>query len=311
MQPIISVHGLVKKYGTTLALDNVDLEVRQGEILGVLGPNGAGKTTLIEIMEGVRNPDAGKVHRLSLKDKADGSYFESVGIQFQTTALFENLKVGEIIKTFSSFYRKIADIKELIEIFQFDPLLNILYQNLSGGQKQRLAVLLSLVNDPEILFLDEPTVGLDPVARKALWGELEKRGSRGKTIILTTHYIEESEKLCNRIAIINKGKMAALDSPDGLKAQMQTGHLIRLIAAKDQNFDVNRFKGAGFSDVKEINESDRSIFEIANVPLSQLQNVISFIVANRMDILSLNVKSASLEDFYFGLIGESNAKAIL
>jgi ABC-2 type transport system ATP-binding protein len=208
------VRNLKKSYDDVVAVDGLDLEVRNGECFGLLGPNGAGKTTTIEICEGLLGRDSGEVVVLGQTWEANADDLrQRLGIQLQDTQLADKLTVRETIDLFRSFYRRSRDSKEVIEIVQLDEKTNARVGTLSGGQKQRLAVACALVGDPELLFLDEPTTGLDPQSRRQLWGLIEDFKATGRTIVLTTHYMDEAERLCERVAIVDHGHVIAMGSP--------------------------------------------------------------------------------------------------
>jgi len=219
------VRGLKKSYGDVVAVDGLDLEVRHGECFGLLGPNGAGKTTTIEICEGLLASDAGDVVVLGQTWEANADELrERLGIQLQDTQLADKLTVRETIDLFRSFYRRSRDAKDVIEKVQLDEKTNARVGTLSGGQKQRLAIACALVGDPELLFLDEPTTGLDPQSRRQLWGLIEDFRSTGRTIVLTTHYMDEAERLCERVAIVDHGHVIAMGSPNELIETIGSQH---------------------------------------------------------------------------------------
>ncbi len=214
---VIDVNDLVKEYGSTRAVNGISFTVEQGEIFGMLGPNGAGKTTTIECVEGLRKPDEGKVSVLGMDPRQDGyEVRQRIGIQFQTAALPNRIKVGEALELFATFYQKKADCQALMNRLGLNDWQNELVTKLSGGQKQRVYIALALVNDPEIVFLDELTTGLDPQSRRSIWDLVEEIRAHGKTVYLTTHFMEEAERLCDRVAIVDQGKIIALDSPQAL-----------------------------------------------------------------------------------------------
>ncbi|RIK38621.1 MAG: ABC transporter [Chloroflexi bacterium] len=218
--PIIEIRGLVKRYGAHTAVDGVDLTVRRNEIFGILGPNGAGKTTTLEMVEGLRVPDAGTVRVAGIDTAADPVAVKRIiGVQLQTTALFDHLRVNEIVALFAELYDADArreHVAHLIGLVSLDEKAGAFVNELSGGQRQRLSIALALVNDPAILFLDEPTTGLDPQARRSLWSVIEGLRASGKTIVLTTHYMEEAEVLCDRVAVMDHGRIIACDTPRAL-----------------------------------------------------------------------------------------------
>jgi len=213
----IEVKDLHKFYGPVRAVDGISFTVEEGEIFGMVGPNGAGKTTTIECIEGLRRPDRGTIRVLGLDPQREGYELRRrIGIQLQEAALPPRLKVWEAIDLFSSFYPRRVDGGALLEQLGLADKRKASFEELSGGQKQRLFIALALINDPELVFLDELTTGLDPQARRAMWDLIRGIRERGKTIFLTTHYMEEAERLCDRVAIIDRGKIVALDTPENL-----------------------------------------------------------------------------------------------
>jgi ABC-2 type transport system ATP-binding protein len=215
--PALVVRGLKKSYGDVRAVDGLDLEIRSGECFGLLGPNGAGKTTTIEICEGLLERDSGDLELLGMTWEKDGKGLrERLGIQLQDTQLSEKLTVSETLELFRSFYRRGREVDEVIRLVQLEEKRQARVGTLSGGQKQRLAIACALVGDPELLFLDEPTTGLDPQSRRQLWSLIEEFRSTGRTILLTTHYMDEAEKLCDRVAIVDHGHIIALGAPHEL-----------------------------------------------------------------------------------------------
>src|SRR5712691_9071598 len=212
--PAIRCRGLVKDYGAVRAVNGLDLEVRAGECFGLLGPNGAGKTTTVEILEGLLPATSGDVELLGRNWQTDGdSLRQRLGISLQETNLADKLTVEETLRLFRSFYSAGPEVTELLELVSLTDKRKSWYIKLSGGQKQRLAVACALVGDPEILFLDEPTTGLDPQSRRQLWDILRTLRSQGRTVLLTTHYMDEAQRLCDRVAIVDKGKVITLGTP--------------------------------------------------------------------------------------------------
>jgi ABC-2 type transport system ATP-binding protein len=224
--PALRVQGLRKSYSDVVAVDGLDLEVRAGECFGLLGPNGAGKTTTIEICEGLLTADSGSVEVLGRRWETDADDLrELLGIQLQDTQLSEKLTVDETLTLFQSFYRDARDVGEVIDQVELGEKRQSRVGALSGGQKQRLAVACALVGNPQLLFLDEPTTGLDPVSRRGLWDLIAKFQAEGKTIVLTTHYMEEAERLCDRVAIVDHGHVIALGAPQELIESVDVSHL--------------------------------------------------------------------------------------
>jgi ABC-2 type transport system ATP-binding protein len=224
--PALRVQGLRKAYDDVVAVDGLDLEVRAGECFGLLGPNGAGKTTTIEICEGLLTADSGSVEVLGRRWESDARDLrELLGIQLQDTQLSEKLTVDETLTLFQSFYRDARDVGEVIDQVELGEKRHSRVGGLSGGQKQRLAVACALVGNPRLLFLDEPTTGLDPQSRRQQWGLISKFQAEGKTIVLTTHYMEEAERLCDRVAIVDHGHVIALGSPHDLIESLDPAQL--------------------------------------------------------------------------------------
>ena len=214
---VIEVEHLVKSYGVIKAVDDISFHVEQGEVFGMLGPNGAGKTTTVEIIEGLRTADSGRVTVLGLDvAKVPTRIKQKIGVQLQAPSLMPSLTVDELLDTFAGFYKHSLPIDDVVELLALTESRKVLVKNLSGGQQQRLSVAMALINDPEVAFLDEPTTGLDPQARRGLWTVIEDMRNKSKTIFLTTHYMEEAERLCDRVAIVDHGKIIAIDTPQEL-----------------------------------------------------------------------------------------------
>jgi len=232
----IECRGLTKRYGDVVAVDGLDLSVRTGECFGLLGPNGAGKTTTVEILEGISEPDSGGVVILGESwTNGAASLRERIGIQLQETQLLETITL------FRSFYRRGLEPRDVMRIVRLEEKEKAWVRKLSGGQKQRLSLAAALVGDPEILFLDEPTTGLDPQARRQVWDVIAEVRSRGGTVLLTTHYMEEAERLCERVAIVDRGKVIALDTPAGLIAGLGAEHVLEI--ETDPAPDLARLQG--------------------------------------------------------------------
>ena len=230
---IIEVTGLAKSYGDTVAVEDVSFAVEDGEIFGILGPNGAGKTTTVECVVGLRTPDAGKIRVLGLEPRRDRQELHQlVGVQLQESALQARLKVKEALDLYGSFYRQPADANELIEALGLYEKRNDYFKQLSGGQKQRLSIALALIGQPRIAVLDELTTGLDPQARRDTWGLIEGVHDKGVTIVLVTHFMDEAERLCDRVALVDSGKIAALDTPKGLAERVSGGKRVRFVPSR-------------------------------------------------------------------------------
>lgn len=228
MAVAIDVHDLHKSYGRTIAVDGISLQVAPGEIFGVIGPNGAGKTTLVESITGLRRPDRGEIRVLGLDPQRDGSELrQRIGIQLQQAAIPDRMKVWEALDLFASFYRRPADWSQLIDDWGLAEKQDTVFADLSGGQKQRLFVALSLVSQPELVVLDELTTGLDPQARRTTWNLIRSIRERGVTVVLVTHYMDEVQRLCDRVAVINRGRLVALDTPSELIASLERRQRVR------------------------------------------------------------------------------------
>src|SRR5450755_2520302 len=238
-EPAISVQALRKSYGPLEAIKGVDFEILPGEVFGLLGPNGAGKTSTVEIMEGLRTRSAGEVRVLGFDpEKQKKQLKDRIGVCLQATNLPEKIRVREALHVFSSFYSRNVDSDGLLRRLQLEDKRDAFYGTLSGGQKQRLALALALVNDPTLLFLDEPTSGLDPQVRAEIHGLLDQLRGEKRTILLTTHYIEEAERLCDRVAIIDQGRIIAMDTPRQLQRQSRAASTI--VVTCDKAFPENR-----------------------------------------------------------------------
>lgn len=239
--PVIKVEHLRKVYGKVVAVNDISFEVQEGEIFGMVGPNGAGKTTTIECLESLRNPDSGKISVLGLNPRNDGyALRERIGIQLQEATLYDRIRVWEALDLFTSFYHHSIDWNSLLETLGMEDKRNSYINKLSGGQKQRLYIALALVNDPELIFLDELTTGLDPQGRRMMWKLVQDIRNQGKTVFLTTHYMEEAEQLCNRVAIIDRGNIIALDNPENLIRSL--GVDSRIIFSVKEPFEIDHLK---------------------------------------------------------------------
>ncbi|ASS75443.1 ABC transporter [Tumebacillus algifaecis] len=223
-QTVIELHDAKKTYGTVQAVRGISLNVYKGEVLGIIGANGAGKTTTLEMMMGLIEPTSGSVSVLGHDVKKQPMELkEKIGIQLQKTSLYDRIRVGEAINLFQSYYKKTRDSKEIIRLLGLEPYLKQFVKKLSGGWQQRTALALALINDPEIIFLDEPTTGLDPKARHDLWEIILQLRGEGKTILLSTHYMEEANKYCDRVAVIRSGELVACDTPANLIKMLPSG----------------------------------------------------------------------------------------
>jgi ABC-2 type transport system ATP-binding protein len=298
---IIEVANLFKTYGDIKAVDGISFQVSQGEVFGMLGPNGAGKTTTVEIIEGLRDPDDGAVTVLGIDAlKNVRAIKERIGVQPQSPALFPTLNVQEIVRFFRSLYKKSVPTSEVIELVALKESRKVLVKNLSGGQQQRLSVALAFVNDPDIVFLDEPTTGLDPQARRTMWDMIETYRKKGKTIFLTTHYMEEAEKLCDRVAIMDHGKIIALDSPEHMIEEHFKETAIQF--KMDNPPEQDTFAGlAGVVSVA-LDEEDITLYS-NNIPVT-IDRLLDLASERSKEFSDLFVRQATLEDVFLKLTGK-------
>ena len=299
-QPIIQAENLVKNYDDVRALRGVSFEVAEGEVFGLLGPNGAGKTTTVEILEGLRSPDSGSARVAGLDPEKSGMAFkEKIGAVLQATALPEKLKVIEALELFSRFYSRRANPEALLKRFQLEEKRNAFYSTLSGGQKQRLALALALVNDPMVLFLDEPTAGLDPQVRREIYDIVEELRREKKTILLTTHYIEEAERLCDRVAIIDSGQVIAIGTPRELKqTSAGTTRVSVRLANPAANGSLRLLEG-----VTDVRELDGAYVLHSTQPPRTIVALVKQLEAESNQLESLEITSPSLEDVFIELTG--------
>jgi ABC-2 type transport system ATP-binding protein len=299
---IIRVENLSKTYGDVHAVDDLSFEVGRGEVFGLLGPNGAGKTTTVEIIEGLREPDGGGVTVLGYDALKHGREVkERIGIQLQFSELYDKIRVSEVIRLFRSYYRKRLAEEEILELIGLEDVRKRFVNDLSGGQKQRLALGLAMVNDPEILVLDEPTTGLDPQARRKAWELIETFQRNGKTVLLTTHYMEEAERLCDRVLIIDNGKLIALAPPETLIANLDADKRVEFRSTQAIPDDrlkkligVNRITREETRVTLYARETDRLISDL--IDLGKSENV---------TIEDLHIRRATLEDVFIDLTGRS------
>jgi ABC-2 type transport system ATP-binding protein len=298
--PVIEVENLQKSYGTVQALRGVSFAVEQGEVFGLLGPNGAGKTTTIEILEGMRTPDAGRARVCGLDPERSGEKFkERIGAVLQSTSLPDKIRVSEAIELFANFYHDRADTGGLLRRFQLEEKANAFYNQLSGGQKQRLALAIALVNNPQVVFLDEPTAGLDPQVRREIYDIVEELKREKKTVLLTTHYIEEAERLCDRVAIVDYGKVIALGTPRELKQRSAgtTRIEVRLERPLTDGL-LGRMEG-----VRDAREFDGTYVLHSSRPPQTIVALVKQLESDNNELQSLEMFSPSLEDVFIELTG--------
>jgi len=296
----IRCRGLVKRYPPdVLAVDGLDLEVARGECFGLLGPNGAGKTTTVEILEGLLPPTSGEVEVLGRRwDRDPGALRERLGITLQETHLPEKLTVEEVLRLFRAFYRQGRPVDEVIGLVALEDKRRTWYERLSGGQKQRLAVACALVADPELLFLDEPTTGLDPQSRRQLWDVVVDLKRRGRTVLLTTHYMDEAERLCDRVAIVDRGKVIAIGTPRELVASVVGREIVE--------FEAEGVEEAGLAALPGVHAVRRAgpgwSLTVDRVHLA-IPALLEAVERRGLALTALSTHRATLEDVFVTLTG--------
>jgi ABC-2 type transport system ATP-binding protein len=302
MPPVIQVSGVRKTYGHTVAVDEVSFEVNEGEIFGLIGPNGAGKTTTMECIEGLRTPDRGTISVLGLDPFRQVYQLQArIGVQLQQAQLQKRIKVWEAVDLWASLYHKKAiDAERLLESLGLTDKRDAWFMNLSGGQKQRLFIALALINDPEVVFLDELTTGLDPQARRAIWDLVRNIRKRGKTVFLTTHLMEEAERLCDRVAIIEHGRIVDIDTPGKLVDRHCPERTI-VLATNDPSAE-ERFRI--IPRVESVTSSD-SRFTISGRGDDLVTNVIHCLSENHIPVTDFRTILPNLEDVFLKLTGHS------
>ncbi len=298
----VSCQGLIKRYGPVLAVDGLDLEVRKGECFGMLGPNGAGKTTTIEIIQGLLDPDHGSVRVMDLTwDGHEQELRQRMGTQLQETKLPERLTVRETVTLFRSFYHRGAAIEEVLEKVQLQEKENSWVSRLSGGQRQRLAVACALVCRPDILFLDEPTTGLDPQSRRQLWDVVTAFRAGGGTVLLTTHYMEEAERLCDRVAIIDHGRIIALGSPKELIASLGAEDVVEFALEDGRRLDDATLQA--LPGVHQVHYDDgKTILTVHRVHMA-VPALMGLLNRSNAALSELITHHATLEDVFLALTG--------
>ncbi|WP_410821660.1 ABC transporter ATP-binding protein [Micromonospora sp. 050-3] len=300
--PVIEVTHLKKRYGDLVAVDDVSLAVEAGEIFGVLGPNGAGKTTTVECVAGLRVPDGGGVSVLGLDPRRDSAQLrQRVGVQLQESQLPDRLRVAEALELYASFYSDPADPAELIDKLGLGDKRNTAYKKLSGGQKQRLSIALALVGNPEIAILDELTTGLDPQARRDTWGLIEQVRDSGVTIVLVTHFMEEAERLCDRVAVIDRGRVVALDSPAGLVSTVAPEQRIRFRPSAPVDDRL-------LTDLPEVSAVQRTGSQVVVTGTGELLHAVTSVLARHQIVAAdLRLEQSTLDDAFVELTGHRPA----
>jgi ABC-2 type transport system ATP-binding protein len=298
---VIEVSGLRKRYGATVAVDDVSIEVRDGEIFGLIGPNGAGKTTTMECIEGVRAPDAGRISVLGLDPVRDAYALQQrVGVQLQEAQLQKRLKVREAVALWASLYKTRVDGDGLLDQLGLAEKRNAWFMTLSGGQKQRLFIALALINDPEVVFLDELTTGLDPQARRAIWELVRGIRARGKTVFLTTHLMEEAERLCDRVAIIDHGRIVDIDTPAGLVRRHCPEQTV-ILTSEDAQAEA---RVRALPDVLVTRDAEGAL-TIRGQAGDLMTGVIQCLADHRIRVTDFRTVVPTLEDVFLKLTGHS------
>jgi ABC-2 type transport system ATP-binding protein len=309
--PIIEAAGLLKRYGAHTAVNGVSFAVMRGEVFGLLGPNGAGKTTTMEMIEGLRRPDGGTAKVAGFDTQKElRKVKEVIGVQLQSTSMFDLLKVKEIVRMYASFYPKSLPVEPLLEAMILKEKMNDRVKHLSGGQKQRLAIALALVNDPQVVFLDEPTTGLDPQARRTLWDIILRLKEQGKTIVLSTHYMEEAHVLCDRICLMDQGKVIALDTPQRLVRSLRSDSAVEFrVPGYESLPEAERVRIVQLlQSVAEVKQVDRrkDVFILYTDDLqASLIDFIGKTGAEGVPYAELQTRTATLEDVFIHMTGRS------
>jgi ABC-2 type transport system ATP-binding protein len=295
---IVQVDNLRKRYGDVEAVRGVSFAVRQGEIFGILGPNGAGKTTTLEIIEGLRTADSGTAVVAGIDVRRDPSGVKSlIGVQLQEAGFFDRLTVEETVDLFGAFHRRQLPTRHVLAMLDLVDRRRTLVETLSGGQRQRLSLALALINDPRVVFLDEPTTGLDPQARRHLWEIIERIRVDGRTIVLTTHYMEEAQRLCDRVAIMDHGQVIELGTPRALIAQ-HAGTTTVSVGMEGSDVDLRGLVG-----VETVDRANGDVLLHTRDPLGTLHALVEFRQAGRLAYRSLRLEEPTLEDVFLTLTG--------
>jgi len=302
MSIAIDVKNLTKRYGELVAVNGVNFSIEEGEIFGLLGPNGAGKTTTLEMVEGLRKPDGGSIQVCGIDvTKKPGDIKEIIGVQLQSTSIYGRSKVGEIIGLFGSYYHKSLSTAEVLYQVSLDEKKDSFVQSLSGGQKQRLALALALVNDPKVIFLDEPTTGLDPQARRNIWEIIEGLSKKEKTVIMNTHYMEEAERLCERVGIMDHGQIIAMDSPINLISKQNMDSAVELTCSNGLGKEFFE----KLPRVDKVSQNGRTFILHTKEASSLLTEIVKLQEQNKLRLDNITTRSATLEDVFLELTGRA------
>jgi ABC-2 type transport system ATP-binding protein len=300
---VVEVDSLVRRYGELTAVDGVSFRVRRGEIFGIVGPNGAGKTTTLETIEGLQTPTSGSTRVLGMDSHRQATEVkELIGVQLQASAYFDFLTLREILGLFGSFYRRRLPPQDLLARVGLQDKGNSQVQHLSGGQQQRFSIIASMVNDPQVLFLDEPTTGLDPQARRSLWELVLDIRQQGTTIVLTTHYMEEAQTLCDRVAIMDYGRIVAIDSPERLIEGLEAPFNLRFHLSRAVDADRLAVAGVGRVSVNGEGQDREYRLQVASVADS-LPALLDRLAECEAQVIDMEVEKATLEDVFLALTG--------
>jgi ABC-2 type transport system ATP-binding protein len=298
-QPVITVKNLVKRYGSLQAVDDVSFSIREGEIFGIIGPNGAGKTTTVECISGLRAPDSGAISVYGLSPQHDRDQIrEFMGVQLQESALPSRLRVGEALRLFASFYANPLDPQDVLESLGIKDIERVAFKKLSGGQKQRLSIALALVGNPKVAILDELTTGLDPEARRGTWALIERMRGRGVTVILVTHFMDEAETLCDRVALISKGRLRILDTPEAIAAE-EGGNRLRFVPSRPVD-DETLYAVDG---VQTVERKERYVTVTGTGDLAA--SLINALAAAGVQVSEIEARRGNLDDAFIRLTRDS------
>jgi len=302
METILEIKDLTKRYGDLVAVNGISFNIEKGEIFGLLGPNGAGKTTTVEMIEGLRQPDSGEIDICGIDARRHPEKIkEIIGAQLQSTTIYDQIRIREVVDLFGSYYDRSVPTQELLELVSLTEKENVYYRTLSGGQKQRVAMALALVNDPILLFLDEPTTGLDPQARRNVWQIITDLRDRGKTIILTTHYMEEAEQLCSRVGIIDRGTIIALDKPASL---IKSAGIESTIEFTSEDIRAEEILKKIFGPITSFKRDDNRFIISSSESSRILKKITQAADDNSMNMENLSVRKATLEDVFLKITGK-------
>ena len=296
---VIQVTGFQKNYGSYAAVKGISFSVFRGEIFGLVGPNGAGKTTTIECLEGLRHPDGGAIRVLGLDPwRSRRKLHTRIGVQLQESAIAQQIKVREVLDLYRSFYTRTLDPDVLMEQLGLEPLRDTRFQQLSGGQKQRLFIALALIHDPELLLLDELTTGLDPQGRRMIWDRIRDLNRQGKTIVLTTHFMEEAERLCDRVLILDRGEILALDRPENLISGLSANHVVKITIKGEYHLEW-------FEALPSVDRAEalKDRVTVSGRSDKLIPDVVGLLIEKKLRFYDLHARQPNLEDVFLHLTG--------